>query len=52
MLFHPVDTIAKRLMSNQSVAIKGQPRAEALSSLNQVPFCFAANATQGVESSR
>lgn len=36
LLFHPVDTVAKRLMSNQSVAVKGQPLAEAASSLNKV----------------
>lgn len=38
LLFHPVDTVAKRLMSNQSVTFKGQPRREALASLNQVIF--------------
>lgn len=38
LLFHPVDTVAKRLMSNQSVKITGQPRQEALASLNQVRF--------------
>lgn len=41
LLFHPVDTVAKRLMSNQSVTFKGQPRREALASLNQVRFSYA-----------
>ena len=36
LLFHPVDTVAKRLMSNQTVSVKGQPTAEAMASLNQV----------------
>lgn len=37
LLFHPVDTVAKRLMSNQTVAVKGQPVAEAKAALNKVP---------------
>lgn len=36
LLFHPVDTVAKRLMSNRTVAVKGQPAAEAMAALNQV----------------
>lgn len=36
LLFHPVDTVAKRLMSNQTVSVKGQPTAEAMAALNQV----------------
>lgn len=36
MLFHPVDTVAKRLMSNQSSSIKGQRPAEAMAALNKV----------------
>ena len=48
LLFHPVDTIAKRLMSNQSVVIRGQPRAEAMSALNQVFSRLAVNADQGM----
>lgn len=36
LLFHPVDTVAKRLMSNQTVAVKGQPTAEAMAALNKV----------------
>ncbi|CAN0538808.1 unnamed protein product, partial [Scytosiphon promiscuus] len=36
LLFHPVDTVAKRLMSNQTVAVKGQPVAEAKAALNKV----------------
>lgn len=39
LLFHPVDTVAKRLMSNQTVSIKGQTTAEAMSALNQVRVC-------------
>lgn len=35
LLFHPVDTVAKRLMSNQTVAVKGQPPAEAMAALNK-----------------
>lgn len=41
LIFHPVDTVAKRLMSNQTVAIKGQPRADALSALNKVTFLYS-----------
>lgn len=48
LLFHPVDTVAKRLMSNQSVVMKGKPRAEALSALNQVFFCLAVKVGQGM----
>lgn len=40
LLFHPVDTVAKRLMSNQTVAVKGQPAAEALAALNKVSESF------------
>lgn len=36
LLFHPVDTVAKRLMSNQTVSVKGKPTAEAMVALNQV----------------
>lgn len=36
LLFHPVDTVAKRLMSNQTVSVKGQPAAEATAALNKV----------------
>lgn len=36
LLFHPVDTVAKRLMSNRAVAVKGQPTAEAMAAVNQV----------------
>lgn len=38
LLFHPVDTVAKRLMSNQTVAVKGQPPAEAMAALNKARF--------------
>lgn len=40
LLFHPVDTVAKRLMSNQTVAVKGQPVAEATAALNKVSSVF------------
>ena len=40
LLFHPVDTVAKRLMSNRTVAVKGQPAAEAMAALNQVIDLF------------
>ena len=36
LLFHPVDTVAKRLMSNQTVSVKGQPTTEAMAALNKV----------------
>lgn len=36
LLFHPVDTVAKRLMSNQTVAVTGQPVAQAMEALNKV----------------
>ncbi|CAM9676971.1 unnamed protein product [Ectocarpus sp. 4 AP-2014] len=38
LLFHPVDTVAKRLMSNQTVAVTGQPVAQAVEALNKVVF--------------
>eukprot|EP00903_Cladosiphon_okamuranus_P010445 g9881.t1 len=42
LLFHPVDTVAKRLMSNQTISVKGKPTAEAIVALNQVIFKEAA----------
>lgn len=54
LLFHPVDTVAKRLMSNRAVAVKGQPAAEAMATFNQVicvAFGIALNGT-GTASSR
>ena len=39
LLFHPVDTVAKRLMSNQTASIKGRSQAEAISTLNKVGLC-------------
>ena len=44
LLFHPVDTVAKRLMSNRAVAVKGQPAAEAMATFNQVT-CVAFGTT-------
>ncbi|KAI9291763.1 mitochondrial carrier [Neoconidiobolus thromboides FSU 785] len=41
--FHPVDTVAKRLMSNQSsIFVKGAPLSESMASLNKVVFKSAA----------
>lgn len=36
LLFHPVDTVAKRLMSNQTVSVKGQRPTEAMAAFNKV----------------
>lgn len=41
LLFHPVDTVAKRLMSNQSVVVKGQSRVEELAAINKVRYNHA-----------
>ncbi|KAF9090787.1 hypothetical protein BGX29_005352 [Mortierella sp. GBA35] len=46
MIFHPIDTIAKRLMSNQTrIFASGQPLSIGLSTANQVIFKDAATAT-------
>ncbi|KAI9359742.1 mitochondrial carrier domain-containing protein [Pilaira anomala] len=46
IIFHPVDTVAKRLMSNQNkLWISGRPFAENKAAVNQVVFKEAANAT-------
>lgn len=47
LLFHPVDTVAKRLMSNRAVAVKGQPAAEAMAAFNQVIDSCVVSATAG-----
>ncbi|CAO3655600.1 unnamed protein product [Mucor fragilis] len=46
IIFHPVDTVAKRLMSNQNkLWISGRAFAENKAAVNQVVFKDAANAT-------
>ncbi|KAI8355397.1 mitochondrial carrier domain-containing protein [Mortierella sp. GBAus27b] len=45
MIFHPIDTIAKRLMSNQTrLFVPGQPTAVGWANTNKVIFKDAANA--------
>ncbi len=43
IIFHPVDTIAKRLMSNETRVVKGTT-TETLSALNSIIFRKNANA--------
>ncbi|KAF9927625.1 hypothetical protein BGZ75_007105 [Mortierella antarctica] len=45
MIFHPIDTVAKRLMSNQTrLFVAGQPTSVGLANTNKVIFKDAANA--------
>jgi len=49
-IFHPVDTIAKRLMSNNgSVMLPGKPFAEQMANVNKVIFRSAADKSLGTK---